>query len=303
MHYKPRSQSTELRTLHSLHLRMNLPSKSKQHYLNLMKGFEGEVKFDSITEELQCDGIILNDLLLKTNNTAFQIDSLIITSEMIYFYEVKNYEGDYSYEAEADKFFKKPKYEIINPLHQLARSESLLTQLLHKHGFKLPTCAYLIFINDAFTLYQSPLDKPIIYPTQIKQHLNQLNAIPSKLNKKHKQIADKIMSLHMNESPFTQLPSYEYAQLRKGLTCLKCNSFSLYVEGWKCVCEHCGHKEIVATAVMRAIKEFQLLFPDKKITTNVIHEWCQVVGSKKRIRKILNRNFEAAGENRWTYFK
>ncbi|WP_373894325.1 nuclease-related domain-containing protein [Virgibacillus sp. CBA3643] len=264
MHYKPRSKSKELRALYSLNSRMNLPSNSKRHHLNLMKGFDGELKFDSMTEQLQCDSIILNDLLLKTNNTTFQIDSLIITYDTIYFYEVKNYEGNYYYEAETDKFFKKSGYEILNPLHQLARSDSLLTQLLHKHGFNIPTCAHLIFINDAFTLYQSPLDKPIIYPTQIKQHLNQLNAIPSKLNRKHKQLADKLMSLHINESSFTQLPTYEYAQLRKGIICLKCNSFSIYVEGTKCVCERCGHKEIVDTAVKRAVREFNFYSQTKK---------------------------------------
>ena len=43
----------------------------------------------------------------KINNTTFQIDTLIIISETIYFFEVKNYEGDYYYES--DRLYKKPK--------------------------------------------------------------------------------------------------------------------------------------------------------------------------------------------------
>ena len=98
MPFKSRSESAELLILRSLNSRMNLPAKDKQHYFNLQKGFEGEIQFDSVTAKLQLECYILNDLLLKQNNTTFQIDTLIILSETIYLFEVKNYEGDYYYE-------------------------------------------------------------------------------------------------------------------------------------------------------------------------------------------------------------
>ena len=213
MPYKPRTESTELLILRSLHTRMNLPEKDKQHYFNLKKGYEGEVMFDSLTEKLQCECFIVNDLLLKTNNTMFQIDSLIIISETIYLFEVKNYEGDYYYES--DRIYKKPKTEINNPLHQLSRSESLLRQLLHNLGFNLPIDSSVVFINPEFTLYQTPLNKPFIFPTQINRYLNKLNTTPSKLNGKHKTLADKLISLHIKDSPYKQLPSYDYNQVTK----------------------------------------------------------------------------------------
>jgi hypothetical protein len=78
MAYKPRTESEELLILRSLNTRMNLSVKDKQHYFNLKKGYEGEEMFDTLTENLQCECFILNDLLLKTNNTIFQIDTLII---------------------------------------------------------------------------------------------------------------------------------------------------------------------------------------------------------------------------------
>ena len=84
MPYKSRTESTELLILRSLNTRITLSDKDKQHYFNLKKGYEGEVMFDSETEKLQCECLILNDLLLKLNNTTFQIDTLII-SETIYF--------------------------------------------------------------------------------------------------------------------------------------------------------------------------------------------------------------------------
>lgn len=301
MPYKSRTESTELLILGSLNIRMNLSDKDRQHYFNLKKGYEGEVIFDSLTEKLQCECLILNDLLLKTNNTMFQIDSLIMISETIYLFEVKNYEGDFYYES--DRIYKKPKSEINNPLHQLSRSESLLRQLLHKLGFNPSIEASVVFINPEFTLYQAPLDKPFIFPTQVNHFLNKLNTTPSKLNGKHKMLADKLISLHIKNSPFSLLPSYDYDQLRKGITCQECQSFSISDEGQNCVCKECGHEEIVSASVMRSVKEFKLLFPNRKITTSVIHDWCKVVNSKKKIRRILGENFTIVGGRRWSSYQ
>lgn len=164
---KARTESAELLILNSLNTRMNLPNKDKQLYIYLKKGYEGEVLFDSLTEKIQSECIILNDLLLQVNISILQIDSLIIMSETIYFFELKNYEGDYYYQS--DRLYKKNKTEIINPLIQLSRSEALLRQLLIKLGFNILIDASVVFINPEFTLYQTPLDKPFIFPTQVNR--------------------------------------------------------------------------------------------------------------------------------------
>ncbi|KKE80431.1 NERD domain-containing protein [Oceanobacillus caeni] len=301
MIFKYRTKPIDLKILELLNPRMNLTNKDKQHYYNQKRGYEGEVMFDTLTEKLQCECFILNDLLLEINNTTFQIDSLLILQEAIYFYEVKNFEGDYYYDS--DKIFKKPKTEIVNPLHQLSRSESLLRQLLLKLGYTLPIHASIVFINPTFTLYQAPLNQPIIFPTQIKNYLSHLNKTPSKLSKWHEKLADQLTSLHITDSPYKKVPSYNYNQLRKGITCFQCHSFSVSVEKRKCVCHNCSYKEPISNAVLRTIKEFQTLFPNEKITTNMIQDWCQVVESKKAIRRILATNFNRVGVNQWTYYE
>ncbi|NHM32281.1 nuclease-related domain-containing protein [Neobacillus terrae] len=301
MLYKPRTKPEELEVLEILHTRMNLSDKDRQHSSNLKKGFEGEIIFDSLIENLKCECLILNDLLLHFNNTTFQLDSLIISSETIFLYEVKNYEGDYFYES--DRLYKKPKFEIINPLNQLRRSESQLRQLLHHLGFQVPIDASVVFINSEFTLYQAPLNIPFIFHSQLNQHLRKLNNITSKLNNKHKILADKLVSLHNENFPYRQLPPYDYEQLHKGITCVNCNSFSLIIKGKKVFCTECGHVEMVATAVIRSVKEFKYLFSDRKINTNEIHEWCKIVNSKKRIKRILDKEFKMSGVNRWAFYQ
>lgn len=92
MIYKPRKKPQELRMLATFNPRW----KVKQHYINLEKGYEGEIHFDALIETLEIDALILHDLLLKLNSTTFQIDSLILTAEAIFCYEVKNYDGTMS---------------------------------------------------------------------------------------------------------------------------------------------------------------------------------------------------------------
>jgi hypothetical protein len=78
---------------------------------------------------------------------------------------------------------------------------------------------------------------------------------------------------------------------------------SVFVEGENCICRNCGYKETLRNAVVRSAEEYRLLFPDQKITTNTLQEWCEVVESKRRISRILVKNFKKIGTNRWIYYE
>jgi hypothetical protein len=281
---------------------MILAGKEKLHYLNLEKGYQGEVMFDKLTEKLQSDVIVLNDLCLEFNNSTFQIDTLIISQETIYPFEVKNFEGDFYYES--DNFQTISKREIMNPLDQLKRSKSLLRQLLQNMGVHLPIEGYVIFINPEFTLYQAPLNAPLIFPTQLNRLIKKLNQSPSKLNGQLQKLANQLISMHQIVSPYTKFPTYEYEQLKKGPICSVCNSFMpLSASGKKLDCNKCGHREDVKSAVLGSVEELKLLFPDKRITTNCVYVWCKVVPSKKQISRILKENFKMIGFGQWTYYE
>lgn len=131
--------------------------------------------------------------------------------------------------------------------------------------------------------------------------MKNLNETPSNLMEKHRKLAGQLLSLHVSESPYNQLPSYEYDQLRKGVICFKCYSFSLTFGRKKYICKKCLHEELIEDAVLRSIDEFRLLFPNRKITTKIIYNWCQIV-PERRIRNILLKNFSKMGEHRWSYF-
>jgi hypothetical protein len=301
MPYKARSESVVLKTLRILNKRMKLTEDDQRYYQNQEKGYEGEVQFDVFTEMLQHNCYILNDLLLKNNKSSFQLDSSLIFQGTFSLFEVKNFEGEYVYDAEYFKTLSGR--DIQNPLDQLKRSKLMLSQLLQSLGSKLTVEAYVIFINPQFTLYQTPPDLPFILPTQLDRFISKLDQKPSLLNQSHKNLADKLISLHQTESPYTQLPIYEYEQIKKGMTCKVCHTFSVFVTGKKMVCNECGCEEMVALAIMRNVEEFKLLFPERKITTNIIQDWCRIVPCKKTISRSLGKNLKIIGKGQWAFYE
>ena len=303
MAYKPRTVPEDLKVLRILNNRIEITPEQHKYYLYKEKGFEGEVRFDILTEQLRSDCLILNDLYLEVNNTSFQLDTSIIFQNTFYFFEIKNSEGDYSYREE--RFETNFGKIIKNPLDQIKRSNSLLLQLFQKLGFSQSIEAYVVFVNPEFFLYQAPMDKPIIYPPQLKMLMRKLDSTPSKLTYRHKKMADKLISLHQVQSPYanSKIPTYEYNQLRKDITCSVCHSFSCSVSSGNVFCADCGNVESVESAVLRCVEEIRLLFPNMRITTNVVFEWCGIIESKKIIRRLLKKNFKSIGERKLRYFE
>ncbi|MFK9091209.1 nuclease-related domain-containing protein [Bacillus salipaludis] len=301
MAYKPRFEPPDLLKLRILDVRMKLSAEEHRYYLNKEKGFAGEVQFDLLTEQLQSECLILNDLQLEVDNTTFQLDTTIIYQETIYPFEVKNFEGDFIYKPDRLETTSGKRYK--NPLDQLKRSKFLLTQLLQKLRVHFAIEGLVVFINPEFTLYEVPQDKPFIFPTQLPTLMKKLNALPSKLTNRHRILADKLVSLHQPKSLFSKVPAYDYGKLRKGVTCAVCKSFKVTVPAGerKLVCE-CGYVERLEDEVLRNVKEIKLLFPEKRVTTNIVHEWCGGVVSKKQINRILTKKFSRIGQGKFSYY-
>ena len=298
---KPRNIPMELQILRLLNKRIGLSDKERQYYLNLEKGFRGEQSFDVWLENLSDEWMILNDLMLENNNTIFQIDTLLISQKTIYMFELKNYEGDFY--IDKDIWYASSGNEIKNPLLQLRRSESLLRRILQEIGQNFHIEAYIIFNNPEFTLYQAPLNSPIIFPTQLNRLLKKLNANTLKPNEKQKRVIEKLVSMHLVDPPLTRkLADYDYAQLQKGITCPCCDSFmNLFGKG-KLICEACDLNEELESGILRSVEQFKLLFPERKITTTTIHEWCKVIDSKKTVRRILKKHFTLQKHSSMSYF-
>lgn len=288
---KQRVESKELEILRALNLRMKLSEGDRNYYYNLEKGFKGEVEFDLlISNSLPNETYLaINDFVYEINNTVFQVDSLLVSNNNIYLFEVKNFDGDFY--IERDRWYTSSDTEIKNPLFQLQRTETLIRRLLKVLEFKSIVKPYLIFINPEFHLYNAPRNSQIIFPTQLNRFKDELSDNLSKTNSSDRKLSEQLLSLALTESPYSRVPKYTYDQLIKGKYCPNCNTFI----SDPLVCSNCGHIEDHTTSIIRHTHEFNLLFPDEKITTKVIFEWCGRFMTKKTVHSVLCKNFKVNG--------
>ena len=302
MQLKERTEPEVLIAMRYLNTRVELPAKDKYQLSNLEKGYAGEVMFDRMTENLAKDRYIIDDLMLQVNNSFFQLDKLIISNDAIHLIDVKNYEGDYY--LESDKIYSVSNgREYKNPVNQLKRSETLFRQLLQNLKLNYLVQASIIFINPEFTLYNAPMDQPIILPTQVNRFLRDLEKTPSKLDDNNQKLAQKLLSLHEDKNPFSILPEYDYDHLEKGLHCEECGSFNTTIKNRFLICGKCGSSERMEAAIARHVKEFNLLFPERKITTQSIYEWCNANLNKRRITRVLKKFYTTKGTTSDTYYE
>jgi hypothetical protein len=295
---KQRIESKELQILRALYVRMKLSETDKNYYLYLEKGFKGEVEFDSlIGSSLPNEAYIaVNDFIYEMNNTVFQVDSLLVSNNTIYLFEIKNFEGDFY--IEKDRWYSSSDTEIKTPTLQLQRTETLTRRLLKELGFSIIVKPYLIFINPEFHLYNAPRNPQIIFPTQLNRFLTELNSRMTHTNSLDRKISKKLLSLHLKENPYSRIPKFTYDQLKKGLYCPCCFTFL----SSNLLCSNCGHKEDHNTTICRHTHEFNLLFPEDKITTKVIWDWCGQFMAKKTIHSVLSKNFILNGYGKSRFF-
>jgi len=148
-------------------------------------------------EGLSNSWLIMNDLLLEANNSTFQIDSIVISPDTIYLFEIKNYEGDFY--IKDDKWFTISGKEIKNPLLQLKRAESLFRRLLQDLRFSFSIEGYVVFVNPNFFVYQAPLNLPFIFPNQIQRFIKNINLRSPKQTTKTTRFVEILSSVLLKE--------------------------------------------------------------------------------------------------------
>lgn len=287
MRNEERVKPHSLFIMESLNNRSLLLGKCAQYYSSLKKGWEGEKQFDKMLEMVECDHIILKDMLFKVNGTVFQIDSILITNKTLYLYEVKNYEGEYLL-AKNRLINHSTNREVLNPAIQLERTKTLLRQLLGKYGMNLTIEAYVVFINGRFTLYQLAPDQfSFLLPTMIATHIDIIGRNNEKLKKRHYECVSFLNHEQMKDTPYLDLPEYTYEFLIKGMLCYQCQSRIPRLTGRLIICPTCLYKETARLSVQRHVEEFIRLFPKRKVTTAAIKDWCDEIPSPYTIRAAI----------------
>lgn len=292
---KQRNKPKLLTALELLDRRMTLPYREKQHLSTLSKGYEGEVIFDTLVERhLTCDAIILNDLSLVIGNTPIQIDSLIVTSDTIYLYEIKNYEGNYT--SQSGQFRTDSGQDIVSPAGQLNRTTTVFKKLVSQWDHTITIVPNVVFVNSAFFLYEAKKEDPFIFLPQLLSHFNSINRRCDSLSAKYYHIADRLLDESQKELPYQRkLPLYNFKDFKKGLTCSCCGSFDMKNSSKMSRCYSCGYTVSLNELFLSEVQAFKFLFPEEQLTCNVMHEWCGGSLPKRRIRAVLNTEYTING--------
>jgi len=296
---KERTSPLSLCVWESLYYPTHLSKEQKKEYVNQVMGFEGEQQFDRHLEHVTYEYAAIHDLMLTNGGQLVQIDSLLLTNNKLYVYEIKHYSLDYTFTE--DGLYAKSGFMVPNPLSQLQKNRIFLYNLIRSLGYQLEVEAFVFYINTHSYLYELPREKPILFPHQLAKHLSSLNKAEVPLKKQHKRLMENLKALHISEYRSDYLHTYAYHDLKKGLRCVNCSSLT-YTHTVKIQLCTCGSKEAIKEAILRNIEEYRMLFPNEKLTTQLIHDWCGKIVDKQRIQRILREHFQSHGTNKNTYY-
>lgn len=287
----------------ALDKRMALQDTDRNYLLNIEKGYEGEELFDTFVKKyLNKEVIVLNDLLLTSRGNTFQVDSILITSDTVYIYEIKNYKD--SYQMNAGQLMTLTGQEINSPLNQVNRAKTLMKQVVKDLGYVMNVEASVIFIHPTFNLYQAKSSDPIILPNQIEKHFKEMNHRLTPLSKEQRYLAQKLAKENKESVPYEkQLPDFEYKRLKKNLYCKACGESQLTLTRKKSYCGSCKKKQGLELTILEHIDEFRLLFPKEKMTVQILYDWCARKISARRLRNVCRKHYKKVGTTSNSYYE
>lgn len=268
-------------------------------------GYKGEVRFAELLHQHLANingNTPLFSINLEMNGSESQFDCIYLTHRKLYHFEVKNYQGDF-YIKDDKWFHRSSEKEIKNPLHQLHRGHILLKEFLLHYRINIPIESLLVFIHPAFHLYQSRMQDPIIFNSQLPNFIKSLQSLSSAhQNSTNIQLQNALTQAHKDVSKYDLLPDYDYHSLEKGVYCKVCSATINKREGWRFHCSKCGYIEPVKKSLHRHIHVFQLLFPELPLSVKNVYDWCGGFLTKRQIRYYLSNHYTLIKRGRSSFY-
>lgn len=286
----------------ALRPRKTFSPQDKQRYKQIYKGFIGEKRFEKHIKDGDYPNVLpLFGYLFEVGDREFQIDCILLTANTIFLLEVKNYTGDY-YIENNKVIHLETKREIFNPINQLKRTEFLFKKLLDELKITCKLRPLVLFVNHNFMLYDVPVGAPIVFPSQINRFLQKINANVEPITSQTEHIAKTLIRKRKKTSTYERIPEYELSQLNEGVFCKDCFAGLKRVNKFKIICANCKKTYKADDLVLYTVAQYHLLFPEKRISTQAIVDWCGGFFSKNSIRRILAKNLRQKSNGAHSYY-
>ncbi len=291
-----RRKSVQLEYYELLERRRCLDKDEKSWYQSLKRGYEGECLFDDYVDEVLGALVTgyLPDLTLKHNRVT-QIDSLLVTDEVIFQFEIKNYAMDLTWTHQQWQFGNGHSLND-DPIVQLQRSSSILRNVLEELGFESPPVVpILVLINpDSFVDLKDDCSVKVLRSFELRRFLEELRFRYSAPSRAGSERVNKICQhiLHYQWEPsFSNFGQSvrdleNRAPIPTGIICPVCGNRELEYSSHHISCR-CGSKEIKKTALLRKINEAQILDPKFELSRKYIEEYVENRVSQATLTRIL----------------
>jgi hypothetical protein len=275
-------------------------------------GHKGEVTLDYYTSLLHEDAFhIFQGLRLKTGETHFQMDSLLLSPSFAIIIESKNMAGTLTFNShfnQMDRSLNDKTDTFDDPLLQAKKHRLLLQKWLTHHQYPVLPIEYLVFSSNPSTALRNPFNDPEIYhrvcpPGRLvfkieeflSKYMREVLSI-KELKKLSKLLLKSDQPTDSHLSKFQINPS-EYLT---GVQCPSCSQFAMerYSGTWNCI--HCGTTS--KDAHLQALADYFLLI-NQSINNQQFRSFVHLPSQKLASKLLANSNLIPMGSTKNRSYK
>ncbi|MBT2678874.1 NERD domain-containing protein [Bacillus sp. ISL-35] len=267
-------------------------------------GHKGEVTLDYYTSLLHEDAFhIFQGLRLKTGETHFQMDSLLLSPSFAIIIESKNMAGTLTFNSQfnqMDRSFNDKTDTFDDPLLQARRHRILLLKWLNLHHYPMIPIEYLVFSSNPSTALRNPTNDPEVYHRvcppgrlifKIEEFLSKYKKDTLTL-KEHRKLSKLL--LKSDQPPDSHLPKFQItpSDYLTGVQCPSCTRYAMerYSGTWNC--PHCG--ATAKDAHLQALEDYFLLI-SPTINNQQFRSFVHLPSQKLASKLLANSNLIATG--------
>ncbi|MGV2928316.1 nuclease-related domain-containing protein [Macrococcus capreoli] len=275
--------------------RIVLDNLDAMNLKRLHQGLDGEcLFFEKIKDYKGC--IVLWDISLETPGRA-QFDFIVITDEIVYHFDIKNFSGKYTYRD--GNFISSKQYVSSDVISRLNRGHQVMQQFLAQVNVNIPFRSRVVFINDSFQLKGFEGSELVLFAEDLHKIRDYL-ASRTTITKNMINLANDIIYHHKPVNHFERIHYYAIEDMRKGVRCPKCRRIGMkHIKGTRKMLCSCGYKEENIEIVFRTY-DMLLNLGIKKVTATMIVDW---TGLEIRcVQKIMKKYYKRLGKARATHY-
>lgn len=270
-------------------------------------GHKGEVTLDYYTSLLhEEDFHIFQGLRLKTGETHFQMDSLLLSPSFAMIIESKNMAGTLTFNSQfnqMDRSLNDKTDTFDDPLLQAKRHRILLLKWLMHHHYSIIPIEFLVFSSNPSTALRNPSNDPEIYhrvcpPGRLIFKIEEFLAKYQKevLTIKEVKKLSKLL-LKSDQPPESHLPRFQIipSEYLTGVQCPSCNRYAMerYSGTWNC--HHCGATS--KDAHIQALEDYFLLI-NPTINNQQFRSFVHLPSQKLASKLLANSNLTPMGKTK-----